>query len=316
MFTMAQHAVLHISPRTRKHAVRGAGPRVADDTRAKLIEAAGQVLPNAATRRDDSGNLPPRGRECRGGELHLRRQDGAVHGSAAASVRASKTAALTAALDTSRSPEETIRGVIRARLMSLCSEERPDWQFRLVMHEFSHPTPAMGRVVDEGMRPIYDRMRKAVGEIIGLPPDHETTRLSVNSIIGQILVLHIFPAGAGAIAAGVETHAGTVGTHRGPHRGFFARVFEKSGARKTTMDEMKTSTMTSSAAVTRSREHSSASVNRRSASRTKASHEASRPACADRDHRRGDRVAALVSLENFFRRAKLAREHHRAQRAH
>ena len=103
------------------------------------------------------------------------------------SVRAAKTAAMSAALDASLSAEETIRGVIRARLMSLCQESRPDWHIRLVMHEFSHPTPAMGRVVDEGMRPIYDRVRKAVGEIIGLPPDHETTRLSVNSIVGQIL---------------------------------------------------------------------------------------------------------------------------------
>ena len=103
------------------------------------------------------------------------------------SVRASKTAVMNAALDTSLSAEETIRGVIRARLMSLCRETRPDWHIRLVMHEFSHPTPAMARVVDEGMRPIYDRMRKAVGEVIGLPPDHETTRLSVNSIVGQIL---------------------------------------------------------------------------------------------------------------------------------
>jgi hypothetical protein len=56
-----------------------------------------------------------------------------------------------------------------------------------VMHEFSYPTAAMGRVVDEGMRPIYDRVLKAVGEIIGLSPDHETTRLSVNSIIGQVI---------------------------------------------------------------------------------------------------------------------------------
>ena len=103
------------------------------------------------------------------------------------SVRAARTAAITAALDGSSSPEEMIRGVIRARLMSLCQEARPDWQIRLVMHEFSHPTPAMGRVVDEGMRPIYDRVRQAVGEIIGLPPDHETTLLSVNSIVGQIL---------------------------------------------------------------------------------------------------------------------------------
>jgi TetR/AcrR family transcriptional regulator, regulator of cefoperazone and chloramphenicol sensitivity len=103
------------------------------------------------------------------------------------SVRAAKTAAMNAALDESLSPEETIRRVIRARLMSLCREARPDWHIRLVMHEFSHPTPAMARVVDEGMRPIYDRVRKAVGEVIGLPPDHETTRLSVNSIVGQIL---------------------------------------------------------------------------------------------------------------------------------
>jgi AcrR family transcriptional regulator len=103
------------------------------------------------------------------------------------SVRAAKTAAMSAALDASLSAEDTIRGVIRARLMSLCQETRPDWHLRLVIHEFSQPTPAMARVVDEGMRPIYDRMRKAVGEVIGLPPDHETTRLSVNSIVGQIL---------------------------------------------------------------------------------------------------------------------------------
>jgi TetR/AcrR family transcriptional regulator, regulator of cefoperazone and chloramphenicol sensitivity len=103
------------------------------------------------------------------------------------SVRAAKTAAITAALDASRSPEEMIRGVIRARLKSLYQKAQPDWAIRLVMHEFSHPTPAMGRVVDEGMRPIYERMRKAVGEMIGLPPEHETTRLSVNSIVGQII---------------------------------------------------------------------------------------------------------------------------------
>jgi len=103
------------------------------------------------------------------------------------SVRAARTAAMTAALDDSRTPEDVIRGVIRARLRSLCQEERPDWQIRLVMHEFSHPTAAMGRVVDEGMRPIFERVRKAVGDIIGLPVDHETTNLSVNSIVGQIL---------------------------------------------------------------------------------------------------------------------------------
>jgi len=103
------------------------------------------------------------------------------------SVRAAQTPAMRAALESGLSPEDTVRGVIRARLQSLCRGARPDWHLRLVLHEFSRPTPAMANVVDEGIRPVYDRLRKAVGEIIGLPPDHETTRLSVNSIVGQIL---------------------------------------------------------------------------------------------------------------------------------
>src|ERR1700685_1095104 len=40
------------------------------------------------------------------------------------SVRTAKTAAMRAALDSRLSPEDTIRGVIRARLMSLCQEAR------------------------------------------------------------------------------------------------------------------------------------------------------------------------------------------------
>lgn len=92
-----------------------------------------------------------------------------------------------AALDSAGSPEELLRRVIHLRLQSLCERKRPDWAFNIVMHEFSEPTPAMTRVVDEGMRPIYERILKAVGEIIGLPPEHETTRLCNNSIMGQVL---------------------------------------------------------------------------------------------------------------------------------
>lgn len=103
------------------------------------------------------------------------------------SVRAPETAQLTAALDTARSPEEVLHKVIFARLQSLCGGERPDWGFRIIMHEFLQPTPAMAQVVEEGMRPVYKRVLKAVGELLGLSPDHEKTRLCNNSIIGQVL---------------------------------------------------------------------------------------------------------------------------------
>ena len=157
-------------------------------TRDKLIEAAGQVFAErgyqAATIRDICRRA---GANVAAVNYTFGDKMGLYTEVLRDSVRAAQTAVMRAALDSSLSPEETIRGVIRARLMSLCGGTRPDWHFRLVMHEFSHPTPAMARVVDEGMRPIYDRVRKAVGKILGLPADHETTRLSVNSIVGQIL---------------------------------------------------------------------------------------------------------------------------------
>jgi len=91
---------------------------------------------------------------------------------------------LTAELDSASSPEELLQKLIQARLRSLCG--RSDLHFRIVMHELSDPTPALARVV-EGIRPAYERTAKALSTLLGLPPDHEKTRLCHNSIIGQIL---------------------------------------------------------------------------------------------------------------------------------
>jgi AcrR family transcriptional regulator len=184
MFDMAHAAVTRISsPRRTRAKHKGL-----DLTRDKLIEAAGQVFAERGYRAATIREICRRaGANVAAVNYTFGDKMGLYTEVLRHSVRTAKTAAITVALDASRTPEEMIRGVIRARLMGLCQEAQPDWCIRLVMHEFSHPTPAMGRVVDEGMRPIYERVRKAVGELIGLPPDHETTRLSVNSIVGQIL---------------------------------------------------------------------------------------------------------------------------------
>ena len=78
-------------------------------------------------------------------------------------MRTPERARVTAALDTAHSPQEVLRKVIHMRLQSLCARKHPDWGFNIVMHEFSQPTPAMSRVVEEGMRPIYERVLNAVG---------------------------------------------------------------------------------------------------------------------------------------------------------
>jgi AcrR family transcriptional regulator len=184
MFDMARPALNRTPPAARprpKH-------KAQDLTRDKLIDAAGHVFAERGFRGATIREICRRaGANVAAVNYTFGDKMGLYTEVLRHSVRAAKSAMMRVALDPALSPADTIRGVIRARLMSLCGESRPDWHIRLVMHEFSHPTPAMGRVVDEGMRPIYDRVRHAVGQIIGLPADHETTRLSVNSIVGQIL---------------------------------------------------------------------------------------------------------------------------------
>ncbi len=92
------------------------------------------------------------------------------------------------ALDQNASPEDILRDVVKARLRGLHGQKLPDWHFRIISRELAQPTPAMGRVINECMRPIYQRLLELIGKIIGLSPDHETTRLCTHSLMGQIFL--------------------------------------------------------------------------------------------------------------------------------
>ncbi len=90
------------------------------------------------------------------------------------------------ALDQRAEPSQILRQVIRMLLQNMCEGERPGWHFRLMAHELAQPTPAMSRVINEALQPIYDRLRELIGAILQLPSDHETTRLCTHSVIGQV----------------------------------------------------------------------------------------------------------------------------------
>jgi hypothetical protein len=64
--------------------------------------------------------------------------------------------------------------------------DQANLRFRLMWNEFVRPSPATARVVDVVLRPVYDRLREIVGAILNLPADHETTRLCVHSLLGQV----------------------------------------------------------------------------------------------------------------------------------
>lgn len=103
------------------------------------------------------------------------------------SVGASENGIIQQALRSAAAPEEAFRELIHAMLIRVCRGDRPGWHYRLMVHEFAQPTPAMSSVIDETMRPVYDRFRELIGGMVGLPDDHDTVRLATHSVIAQIV---------------------------------------------------------------------------------------------------------------------------------
>src|SRR5580658_7622033 len=103
------------------------------------------------------------------------------------SIGASENGIVQMAIRSAAPPEQALRELIFAMLQRVCRGDRPGWHFRLMVHEFAQPTPAMSAVIDETMRPIYERFRELIGGMLHLPPDHDKTRLCAHSVIAQVV---------------------------------------------------------------------------------------------------------------------------------
>lgn len=104
------------------------------------------------------------------------------------SLRAGHADAIRSALNRSGTPEDMLRAIVRTRMHGMCSGEPADRQFRIILHELAHPTPALAGVIDEILRPLYNRLLELIGGMAGLSPKDEKTRLCAHSVMGQILI--------------------------------------------------------------------------------------------------------------------------------
>ncbi len=84
-------------------------------------------------------------------------------------------------------PEEALRGLIGAMVQRVCGTGAQAPHVRLMVHELAQPTAAMQRVIDEALRPVYDRYRELIAEIAGMRAGDDAVRLCTSSIIGQIV---------------------------------------------------------------------------------------------------------------------------------
>lgn len=85
-----------------------------------------------------------------------------------------------------KDPEQAFRMFVSQMLQRMSEAASGASHFRIMAQEMVRPTPALPQAVEEMIRPNYETLRGLIGRILHLPPDHDTTRLCAHSVIGQI----------------------------------------------------------------------------------------------------------------------------------
>jgi AcrR family transcriptional regulator len=163
-----------------------ASPLLADGTRARLLDAAGQVFAEhgfkAATVREICARA---GVNIALVNYHF--GDKAELYAEVLKHSLGSTAPEVRALESSLPPVEAFREAVLATARRILRPGRPNWHFQLLTHEMAQPTAALSEVIEQTMLPIYNRQRALIGVLLGLPVDDEKTRLCAHSVMAQIV---------------------------------------------------------------------------------------------------------------------------------
>jgi len=168
--------------------VKSKPPALPEDTRTKLLDAAGQVFAESGFQGATVREICARaGVNIALVNYHFGDKLELYTEVLRYSVGASGNGIVKQATRSTAPAEEAFRELIQAMLLRVCRADRPGWHFRLMMHEFAQPTPAMASVIEETMKPVYDRFRDLIGSMLNLPPGHDQVRLSTHSVIAQVV---------------------------------------------------------------------------------------------------------------------------------
>ena len=167
---------------------RSRRPAISDPTREKLIDAAGRIFADrgyqAATVREICDAA---GENVAAIHYHFGDKLGLYTQVVQQSMHAAEIEGIRNALNLNSPPQDILRAVIRARLRSIERGDRPDWHFRILVHEMAQPTPVLRQLINEVGAPLFQRLLMVIGGMIGLPPEDDKTRMCALSVMGQIL---------------------------------------------------------------------------------------------------------------------------------
>jgi TetR/AcrR family transcriptional regulator, regulator of cefoperazone and chloramphenicol sensitivity len=158
-----------------------------DETKQKLIEAAGEVFAEAGFENATVREICSRaGANIAAVNYHFRDKLGLYTEVLKSAMMAQQGAAPNADMAHPADPRAGLKTLIHDWLGRMTEGNRRSWLARIMAHEMSHPTPALDRVA-EAMGPSYLQFRKLVGRIIGRDPEDSRTRMCVHSVVGQVL---------------------------------------------------------------------------------------------------------------------------------
>ena len=89
------------------------------------------------------------------------------------------------------SPEDRLRGYIRIFLHRLLDPEANSWMDKLMLRELMDPSPALDLIIEKGIKPSSERLRKVVGRLLDLPFDDWRVVQCALSVQGQCLFYRI-----------------------------------------------------------------------------------------------------------------------------
>lgn len=90
-------------------------------------------------------------------------------------------------MDENAGAPERLHAFVSTFLFRILDEGRPAWHGKLMIREIADPSPVLDRVVEETIRPLFNRLAGIVEELIGPGASGENVQLAVMSIMGQCL---------------------------------------------------------------------------------------------------------------------------------
>jgi TetR/AcrR family transcriptional regulator, regulator of cefoperazone and chloramphenicol sensitivity len=84
-------------------------------------------------------------------------------------------------------PQQRLQGFVRALVYRILDQTRYAWHGTLMFREMVEPTRALDSLIDQGIRPEFERLKEIVQALLGPRADGEEVLQCVWSITGQCL---------------------------------------------------------------------------------------------------------------------------------